>query len=90
MLEAKLRDVRKKSRPLRNAGHVTGTLKRKNGLIIPISMISYKLETFVNRNGLGTEVVIELDSEVIKTKIDRVQRDVIVHNIINIDLIELW
>jgi ribosomal protein L25 (general stress protein Ctc) len=89
MLEAKLRDVRKKNRSLRNAGLVTGTLKRGNGLIIPISMISNKLETFVNRNGLGTEVIIELEKEVIKTKIDRVQRELLIHNIINIDLIEL-
>ena len=89
MLEAKLRDVRKKNRPLRNAGLVTGTLKRVNGLIIPISMVSNKLETFVNRNGLGTEVIIDLDSEIIRTKIDRVQRELLIHNIINIDLIEL-
>ncbi|WP_300384993.1 hypothetical protein [Clostridium sp.] len=89
MLEAKLRNVKKKSRSLRNVGLVTGTLKRVNGLIIPISMISNKLETFVNRNGLGAEVVIELDREVIKTKIYRVQREVIIHDIINIDLIEL-
>ena len=89
MLEAKLRDVRKKNRSLRNVGLVTGTLKRVNGSIIPISMISNKMETFVKRNGLGTEVVIELDSEVIKTKIERVQRENIIHNIINIDLIEL-
>ena len=89
MLEAKLRDIRKKNRSLRNAGLVTGTLKRENGLIIPISMISNKLETFVKRNGLGTEVIIEFEKEVIKTKIDRVQRELLIHNIINIDLIEL-
>ena len=89
MLEAKLRDVRKRNRTLRNAGLVTGTLKRTNGLIIPISMIGYKLDTFTKRNGLGVEVIIELDSEVIKTKIDRVQREMLTHDIMNIDLIEL-
>lgn len=89
MLEAKLRNVKKRSKPLRNAGFVTGTLRRKNGTIIPISMISHKLDTFVNRNGLGSKILIELDSEVINTKVDRVQRDVLMHNIINIDLIEL-
>lgn len=89
MLEAKLRNVKKRNKPLRNAGFVTGTLRRKNGTIIPISMISYKLDTFVNRNGLGSKIVIELDSEVINTKVDRAQRDVLMHNIINIDLIEL-
>ena len=89
MLEARLRDVRKKSRSLRNLGLVTGTLKRRNGLIIPISMIGYKLDTFAKRNGLGVKVVIELDREVIKSKIDRVQRNMITHDIMNIDLIEL-
>ena len=31
MLDAKLRDLKKKGKVLRNSGLVTGTIKRKNG-----------------------------------------------------------
>ncbi|MBU5453907.1 hypothetical protein [Caproiciproducens sp. MSJ-32] len=89
MLEAKLRDIRKKGRTLRRLGQVTGTIRRKNGDIIPISMVMHKLETYVSRYGLGSKFDINFENETIKVKIDRVQRDILLHNIINVDVVEL-
>lgn len=89
MLEAKLRDIRKKGRTLRRLGQVTGTIRRKNGDIIPISMVMHKLETYVSRYGLGSKFDINFENETIKVKIDRVQRNILLHNIINVDVVEL-
>ncbi|NLZ33849.1 hypothetical protein [Clostridium isatidis] len=89
MLEAKLRDTRKKGKVLRRLGQVTGTIRRKDGDIIPISMVMHKVETYLSRYGLGSKFDINFENEKINVKIDRVQRDLLVHNIINIDLIEL-
>lgn len=89
MLEAKLRDVKKKGKILRNSGLVTGTIKRKNGEISLISMVGYKLETYVLRNGLKARVKINFEGDVIDTIIKRAQKDIVLHNIINIELIEV-
>ncbi|WP_195429409.1 hypothetical protein [Clostridium sp. D46t1_190503_E9] len=89
MLEAKLRDVKKKGKVLRNSGLVTGTIKRKNGEISLISMVGYKLETYISRNGLKTRMKINFEGDIIDTIIERAQKDVVLHNIINIDLIEV-
>lgn len=89
MLEAKVRDTRKRGRVLRRLGQVTGTVRRKNGDIIPISMVMHKLETYISRHGLSSEFNINFENEEIKVRIDRVQRDTLLHNIINIDVIEL-
>lgn len=89
MLEARFRDVRRKGKTLRNEGLITGTIKRKNGEICAISMIGHKVETYVLRNGLGTKFEINLENEEIKGRIDRVQKDLLKHNIINIDIIEI-
>mgnify|MGYP003547691780 CR=1 FL=1 len=70
MLEAKVRDVNKKGKTLRNSGLVTGTVKRKNGEIIPISMIGFKLETYIKRNGLNTNIPLTFDNEELKVRID--------------------
>lgn len=89
MLEAKLRDVKVKGRTIRNEGYATGTLKRKDGNVIFISILGYKLETYLQRNNNKRTVDISFDNEVINTKIDRLEKDVVVHNVINIDLIEI-
>ena len=89
MLEAKVRDVNKKGKTLRNSGLVTGTVKRKSGEIIPISMIGFKLETYIKRNGLNTNIPLTFDNEELKVRIDRLQRNVLSHNIINIDTFEV-
>ena len=63
--------------------------KRKNGEIIPISMIGFKLETYIKRNGLNTNIPLTFDNEELKVRIDRLQRNVLSHNIINIDTFEV-
>ncbi|WP_411168654.1 hypothetical protein ACH36K_16315 [Clostridium sp. MB05] len=89
MLEANLRDIKKKGKTLRNLGMVTGTLKRKNGEICLISMIGHKLETHLLRNGLKSKIQLNFENNIINTRIERVQKDIIFHNVINIDLVEL-
>lgn len=88
MIEVKIRDLKKKGRSLRNEGIITGTLKRKDGRIFNIEMNGNNLDTLVNRDGLSLSLSISFESEVINTKITRVQRDVLHHNIINVDLLE--
>ena len=88
MIEVKIRDLKKKGRSLRNDGIITGTLKRKDGRIFNIEMNGNNLDTLVNRDGLSLSLSISFESEVINTKITRVQRDVLHHNIINVDLLE--
>lgn len=88
MVEVKIRDLKKKGRSLRNDGIITGTLKRKDGKIFNIEMNGNNLDTLVNRDGLSLSLSISFESEVINTKISIVQRDVLHHNIINVDLLE--
>lgn len=89
MLEAKLRDIRKKGKVLRNSGLVTGTIKKRTGELCLISMISHKLETYLFRYGLKSKMKINFQGTLIDARIDRVQKDVIFHNVINIDLLEV-
>lgn len=89
MLEANVRDVRKKGKVLRNSGLVTGTIKKRNGELCLISMISHKLETHLLRYGLKSKIKINFQGTLIDARIDRVQKDVIFHNVINIDLLEV-
>lgn len=88
MIEVKIRDLKKKGRSLRNEGIITGTLKRKDGRIFNIEMNGNNLDTLVNRDGLSLSLSISFEREVINTKISIVQRDVLHHNIINVDLLE--
>ncbi|MDU5109112.1 MAG: hypothetical protein E6248_01590 [Clostridium sp.] len=88
MIEVKVRDLKKKGRSLRNEGIITGTLKRKGGRVFNIEMNGNNLDTLVNRNGLSLSLAISFEGEVINTKISRVQRGVLHHNIINVDLLE--
>lgn len=88
MIEVKVRDLKKKGRSLRNKGIITGILKRKDGRAFNVEMNGNTLDTLVNRNGLSLSLSISFEGEVINTKIIRVQRDVLHHNIINVDLLE--
>ena len=88
MLEVKVRDLKKKGKTLRNNGIITGTLIRKDGRVFYVEVDGNKLDTLVKRNGLSLRLQINFEGEVINTKINRVQRDVLLHNIINVDLFE--
>lgn len=89
MLDVNVRDVKVKCRKFRNNGLTTGTLKRKNGEIIPISMVIHKLETYLNRNGFNPLMEVNFEGEVINTKIKSTEKHITKHNIVNIDLVEL-
>ena len=88
MLEVKVRDLKKKGKTLRNNGIITGTLIRKDGRVFYVEVDGNKLDTLVKRNGLSLRLQINFEGEIINTKINRVQRDVLLHNIINVDLFE--
>lgn len=88
MLEVNSRDVKKRGKVLRNKGIITGTLKRKDGKICNIQLFGSNLDTIVYRTGLKIRLQIKFEGELINTKINRVQRDVLFHNIINIDFLE--
>lgn len=89
MLEAEIRDVNKKGKILRNSGLVTGSIKRKSGEVIHISIVGFKLETYIKRNGLNKHIPINFNNEELNVKIDRLQRNSISHNIMNIDTTEI-
>ena len=89
MLNANIRDVKIKCRKFRNRGYATGMINRKNGDNVAISLKISDLDKFLAKNGDYCEVDINLENEIIKTSITEVQRDVIVHNAINIDLREI-
>lgn len=88
MLEVNNRDLKKKGKSLRNKGIITGMLKRKNGQVYNIQMNGNDLDTLVARSGLNLSLPIRFQGDLINTRIDIVQRDVIYHNIINVDLLE--
>ncbi|WP_066894914.1 hypothetical protein [Clostridium nigeriense] len=88
MIEVNIRDVKKKGKTLRNNGIITGTLKRKDGRVFSIETFGNNIDTLVARSGLNLNLEIKFQGEVLNTKIDRVQRDTLFHNIINIDLLE--
>ncbi|WP_300259302.1 hypothetical protein [Clostridium sp.] len=88
MLEANKRDAKIKCRKIRNNGKATGVINRKNGDNISISIKLSDLDKFLTNYGDHSDLDINLDGEVIKTSIIEVQRDLLVHNAININLRE--
>ncbi|MGG5462671.1 hypothetical protein [Clostridium sp. B9] len=89
MLEAKLRDVKVKCRKFRNSGYATGVINRKNGDNVCISLKISDLDKFLVDNGDHSNLDVKLGEELINTSIIEVQRDLLVHNAININLREL-
>ena len=88
MLEVNSRDLKKKGKTLRNKGIITGTLKRRDGKVYNIQMNGNDLDTLVSRSGLSLRIPIAFQGESINTRIEKVQRNVLFHNIINVDLLE--
>ena len=89
MLNANKRDVKIKCRKFRNNRKATGVINRKNGDNISISVKISDLDKFLAKYGDHSELEINLDGEVINTSIIEVQRDLLVHNAININLREI-
>ncbi|MGL5380839.1 hypothetical protein [Clostridium sp.] len=89
MLEAILRDVKVKGKKIRNSGYTTGLLKKKSGEVVYISIPSYKLDTYVSRYGAKDEIELNLIGERVVSKVSVLKRDVLSHNIMNIELLEV-
>lgn len=89
MLSVNLRDASLKCRKFRNMGYATGSLKRKNGDIIPISLVIHKFDAYLNKVGFTPLLDINLEGEEMKTKIKHVEKHITQHYTINVDLIEV-
>ena len=89
MLNANKRDVKIKCRKFRTNGKATGVINRKNGDNISISVKISDLDKFLAKYGDHSDLEINLEGEVINTSIIEVQRDLLVHNAININLREI-
>lgn len=88
MLEIKKRDVSIKCRKFRNVGLATGTLKRSNGEIIPISLMSRIIDKILAATNYNRNITLNFEGEEIQAKIDRLQKHLTMHNTINVDFIE--
>ena len=52
-------------------------------------MLGNDLDTIISRSNLSLTLKVKFEGQIINTKIERVQKDVLFHNIINADLYEL-
>lgn len=89
MLDAFIRDTKIKPKKIRREGYATGTLSRKNGDILTISLVGRKVDSYLSQYGDHSSMDINLLGEEIKTNIINVYRDVLMHNTIDIDLKEI-
>ena len=80
MLDALMRDTKIKPKKLRREGYATGTVRRKNGDVMPVILIGRVVD--------HSWMDIKLGDEEINTEIINVYRDVLMHNTIDIDLKE--
>ncbi|MBS5986796.1 hypothetical protein [Clostridium paraputrificum] len=88
MLDALMRDTKIKPKKLRREGYTTGTLRRKNGEIIPVTLTGRVVDSYLAIHGDHSCMYIRLGDEEINTEIINVYRDVLIHNTIDIDLKE--
>ncbi|MBS5925643.1 MAG: hypothetical protein KIC66_00970 [Clostridium sp.] len=88
MLDALMRDTKIKPKKLRREGYTTGTLRRKNGEIIPVTLTGRAVDSYLAIHGDHSCMDIRLGDEEINTEIINVYRDVLIHNTIDIDLKE--
>lgn len=89
MLELKVRDERIKGKKLRNKGLVTGTLKRKNGDIIPICLLSNLLEQYILVTDYCKDLDVVFEKEIVHAHIKEAQRHFTKNNVINMDFVEV-
>lgn len=89
VIEANIRDLKIKNRKFRNDGKTIGVVKRINGETIPVSMPRSKLMTYLGRYGNNNGLIINLNGEQIKTSIEHIERDVVLHFAHHIQLNEI-
>ncbi|MGL4991468.1 MAG: hypothetical protein ACRC57_09980 [Sarcina sp.] len=83
-MKLELRDVRIKCKKLRRENNTTGTL-RKDGKIIPVQLKGSDIDKYIKKYGAYNNINIEFEDSQITVKINNVEKDLINHNIINID-----
>ncbi|MGL5634573.1 MAG: hypothetical protein ACRDDL_05885 [Sarcina sp.] len=83
-MKLELRDASIKCKKLRRNNLATGTL-RKNGKIIPISIKGSDIDKYSKRKGLIENLKLDFDGSEIEVKVINVERDLLKHNITNID-----
>lgn len=88
MLDALMRDTKIKPKKLRREGYATGTVRRKNGDVIPVILTGRVVDSYLAIHGDHSWMDIKLGDEEINTEIINVYRDVLMHNTIDIDLKE--
>lgn len=89
VIEAKVRDLKIKNRKFRNDGKTIGVVRRINGESIPFSMTRSELMTYLGRYGNNNRLTINLNGEHIKTSIEHIERDVVLHFAHHIQLNEI-
>ena len=89
VIEVKVRDLKVKNRKFRNNGETIGVIKRSSGEIILVSMTRSELMTYLGRYGINSKLTISLNGEHIKTSIEHIQRDVVLHFAHHIQLREI-
>lgn len=89
VIEANVRDLKTKNRKFRNDGKTIGIVQRVNGESIPVSMTRSKLMTYLGRNEGTNELMISLNGEHIRTSIEHIERDVVLHFAHHIQLKEI-
>lgn len=89
VLEANVRDLKIKNRKFRNDGLTIGVVKRINGETIPVSLTRSKLMTYLGRCGNNNGLTINLNGEHIKTTIEHIEKDVVLHFAHHIQLKEI-
>lgn len=89
MFEVKRRDVKVKTRKFRNNGEATGTLKRLNGEIIPIALISKDFDKLLNNTNDCRNVTLSFEGEAVNAWIHETQKHLLLHNTINVDFVEV-
>lgn len=83
-MKLELRDVNVKCKRLRKNNIATGTL-RKDGKVIPISIKGSDIDKYTKRYGIKKNITLEFEGSSIDVKVVNVEKDMIDHNIINID-----
>lgn len=83
-MKLELRDVNIKCKKLRRDNKATGTL-RKDDKIIPIQLKGSDVDKYIKKYGAYNNINIEFEDIQIVVKINNVEKDLINHNIINID-----
>ena len=89
MLDIKRRDVSIKTRKFRNKGEATGTLKRLNGEIIPISLVSKDFDKLLMNTDNCRNLTLNFEGETVNAWIKETQKHLTMHNTINVDFLEL-